>query len=112
MKNTNNTTQASQMPLPFATDEIGALAVIKEGLEHEVDDLVRLELTAEQMLQDEIQLVRDYVADDANSFWQDIKAGLIQWELTAGEYLLAAADPTRVEWHLSQVWGDEESQFH
>ncbi len=112
MKNTHNTSQTPQLPLPFAAEEVGALAVIKEGLEHEVDDLVKLELTAEQMLQDEVQLVRDYVADDAKSFWHDLKEGLVQWELTAGEYLLAAADPTRVEWQLTQVWGDEESQFH
>jgi len=112
MKSTDNSTQASQIPLPFVADEAGALAVIKDGLEHEVGDLVKLELTAEQMLQDEVQLVRDYVADDARSFWKDIKEGFAQWELTAGEYLLAAADPTRVEWHLSHVWGDEESQFH
>lgn len=112
MKSTNNPIQSQQIPLPFVADEAGALAVIKDGLEHEVGDLIKLELTAEQMLQDEAQLMRDYVADDAKGFWKDIKEGFVEWELTAGEYLLAAADPTRVEWQLTHVWGDEESQFH
>lgn len=112
MKTPHNSVPNQPIPLPLIAQDIGAVATIKEGVGHEVNDWVKLELTAEQMLQNEAQWMHDYVVDDAKGFWRDLKDGFIQWELTAGEYLLTAADPTRVEWQKSHVWGDEESQFH
>ncbi|HSC66170.1 MAG TPA: hypothetical protein VLC79_00655 [Cellvibrio sp.] len=95
----------------FSPDEQGALEVFKGGLEHEVEDLVRLELTAEQMVGDEVRLAREYIAEDTGHFWHDLKQGFVYWELAAGQLLLTAADPTRVDWQEHQWWGDEESQF-
>ena len=60
-----------------------------------MEDFVKLELTAEQMLQDEATLVRDYLANDVKHFWHDLKDELRYWELTTGSVLLRAADPTR-----------------
>ena len=93
------------MPLnPAQTGAIGAL-------KHELDDLVKLELTAERMLGEEVDLAKAYIADDVQGVWADISGGLSQWELITGEWLLSAADPTRVDWQLHHWWGDEESQF-
>lgn len=96
---------------PFGPDESGALEAFKGGLEHEVEDLVRLELTAEQMVGDEVRLAREYIAEDTGHFWHDLKQGFVYWELAAGQLLLSAADPTRVDWQEHHWWGDEESQF-
>lgn len=84
----------------------------KSGFSYEVEDLVKLELTAEQMLGDEVRLAREYVKDDSSHFWRDIKEGFINWELAAGQLLLSAADPTRVDWQEHHWWGDDETQFH
>lgn len=90
----------------------GALGDFKSGFTHEVDDLVKLELAAEQMMGDEVLLAREYVKDDTGHFWHDLKEGFINWELTAGQMLLSVADPTRVEWQEHHWWGDEDNQFH
>ena len=82
MKNTNNPDRPTANDLLFTLEETSTLSVIKDGLHHEVESLVKLELTAEQMLQEEARLVRDYVANDAKSFWDDLKGELLYWELT------------------------------
>ncbi len=92
--------------------EGNALDQLKNGFTHEVEDIVKLELTAEQMLGDELRLAREYVKEDSGHFWRDIKEGFVNWELAAGQILLSAADPTRVEWQEHHWWGDDESQFH
>jgi len=107
----DNPYHSHQMKLPFSAGESNALDAFKGGLEHEVDDLVKLELTAEQMLGDEVRLAREYVAEDTGHFWHDLKQGFVYWELATGQLLLSAADPTRVDWQEHQWWGDEESQF-
>ena len=76
-----------------------------------IDDLVKLELTAEQMLGEEVDLAKAYVREDAQGFWGDMKLGLTELEVMTGDWLLQAADPTRVEWTLNHWWEDEESQF-
>ncbi len=76
-----------------------------------IDDLVKLELTAEQMLGEEVDLAKAYVREDAQGFWGDMKLGLTELEVMTGDWLLQAADPTRVEWRLNHWWEDEESQF-
>jgi hypothetical protein len=92
---------------PFNTDETGALGALK----HEVDDLVKLELTAEQMVSEEVDLAKAYIHEDAHGLWADMKLGLYELELITGEWLLRAADPTRVDWQEHHWWGDEESQL-
>ena len=74
--------------------------------------MVKLELTAEEMLRREAELVQAYLQEDTSHFWQDFKEGLVHWELSASELLLSAADPTRVEWQRTHWWGDDEAQFH
>ena len=76
-----------------------------------IDDLVKLELTAEQMLGEQVDLAKAYVREDAQGFWGDMKLGLTELEVMTGDWLLQAADPTRVEWRLNNWWEDEESQF-
>ncbi len=103
----NNPYHAIQPDLPFSSGETGALGALK----HEVDDLVKLELTAEQMVSEEVDLAKAYIREDAQGIWSDMKLGLAELELITGDWLLRAADPTRVEWQLNHWWGDEESQF-
>lgn len=96
----------------FSPQDDGAFDNFRSGFDHEVEDIVKLELTAEQMLGDEVLLAREYVKEDSGNFWRDIKEGFINWELATGQMLLSAADPTRVEWQEHHWWGDDEAQFH
>lgn len=95
----------------FRPEEAGALDSIKEGFSYEVDDMVRLELTAEQMLGEEVDLAKAYISEDTHGLWQDVKLGFAELELITGDWLLRAADPTRVDWHEHHWWGDEGSQL-
>jgi len=71
-----------------------------------------LELTAEQMLSDEMTVVTTYIADDANHMWEVIKETLLPYELAAGQVLLQAADPTQVEWLQNHWWDGQDSTPH
>lgn len=103
----NNPYHPIQPDLPFGLEENTALGALK----HEVDDLVRLELTAEQMVAEEVDLAKAYIREDAQGIWSDMKLGFAELELITGDWLLRAADPARVEWQLNHWWEDEESQF-
>lgn len=107
----NNPYHTQQMDLPLKAADSDTLGTLRGGVEHEVGDLVRLELTAEQMVGDEVRLAREYVVEDSGHFWRDLKQEFVDWELATSQLLLSAADPTRVEWQESQWWGDEESQL-
>lgn len=111
MKSTTNPYHASQLDLPCKTGAPDALGGLTQGFSHEVDDLVKLELTAEQMVGEEVDLAKAYIREDAQGIWSDMKLGLAELELITGDWLLRAADPTRVEWQLNHWWEDEESQF-
>jgi len=74
------------------------LAAIPAAVQHKLEEWLALELTAERMAQDELTLVARYVANDLRGFVRDIKGGLRAWELAACDYMLLAADPTRIEW--------------
>lgn len=108
MKHPDNPYHPASTDFPFSEEETGAVSTFKQGLDHEVNDLVKLELTAEQMVSDEVGLAKAYINDDASHIWVDLREGLHQWEQAAGEWLLTAADPTRVEWQLLHWWGDDE----
>lgn len=108
----HNPFHARPEEVPLSPGEASALDTFKEGFNHEVDDLVKLELTAEEMLAEEVRLAREYVKEDTGHFWSDLKQEFVYWELAAGQLLLTAADPTRVDWHEHHWWGDDESQFH
>jgi hypothetical protein len=102
-----NPYHVTQLDLPFSPEKPGAIGALK----HEVDDLVKLELTAEQMVSEEVDLAKAYIREDAQGIWSDMKLGLAELELITGDWLLRAADPTRVEWQVNHWWEDEESQF-
>jgi hypothetical protein len=104
----SNPYHASQPDLPFSPEETGALGAFRQ----EVDDLVKLELTAEQMLGEEVDLAKAYIHEDAHGIWADMKLGLYELELIAGDWLLRAADPTRLDWQLHHWWGDDEAHLH
>ena len=63
-----------------------------------------LELTAEQMLSDQVRLLGGYVQGDAQQLWGGIKESLLPYELAAENLLLCAADPTQVEWRRGGWW--------
>jgi hypothetical protein len=106
-KPANNPYHARQFDLPFKADDPTAAGTFKQ----EVDGLVKLELTAEQMVGEEVDLAKAYIREDAQGIWGDLKLGFTELELITGDWLLRAADPTRVDWQLHHWWGDEESQF-
>ncbi|MDF3012097.1 MAG: hypothetical protein K0Q78_301 [Cellvibrio sp.] len=106
-KPANNPYHARQFDLPFKADDPTTIGTFKQ----EVDGLVKLELTAEQMVGEEVDLAKAYIREDAQGIWGDLKLGFTELELITGDWLLRAADPTRVDWQLHHWWGDEESQF-
>ncbi len=108
----NNPYHTNRADAPLTSAESGALDTIKDGFNHEIGDLVKLELTAEEMVGDEVRLAREYVKEDTGHFWSDLKQEFVNWELATGQLLLTAADPTRVDWQEHHWWGDDESQFH
>jgi hypothetical protein len=90
------------------------LDVVRLGTLHEVHGLVRLELTAEQMLEDEAALLSAYLAEDARQargFWQELKEEVGLLEREVGQWLLSAADPSRVNWQDKRWWGSEEDDL-
>jgi hypothetical protein len=90
------------------------LDVVRLGALHEMNGLVRLELTAEQMLEDEAALLSAYLAEDARharGFWQELKEEVSLLEHEVGQWLLSAADPSRVNWQDQRWWGTEEDDI-
>lgn len=90
------------------------LDVVRLGAAHQMKGLIQLELTAERMLGDEAALLGAYVADDvrhAKGFWRELKDDVSLFELEMGQWLLSAADPTRVEWQDKHWWGSEEDDL-
>ena len=87
-------------------------SALTQGLYQKVEDWVALELTAEQMLSNEVNLVSTYMADDARQMWSAIKDSLLPYELAAGQMLLQAADPTQVDWSQHHWWDNQELQPH
>lgn len=112
MKQIHNPNSAIPLASGAEPENDNPIAALQEGLAYELDDIVKLELTAEQMLQNETHLVLDYVANDARHFWSDIKTGLLDWEAATGEVLLSAADPTSLEWQLGQWWSSKPYHQH
>ena len=109
--NPNNPYYSKPIDSSLSHEGTGAVDSFKDGFSYEVEDLVKLELTAEQMLGEEVDLAKAYIREDTHGLWQDMKLGLTELELITGDWLLRAADPTRVDWHEHHWWGDEESQL-
>jgi hypothetical protein len=102
--------KASNYSLEMIDNSAGS--ALSQGIYHQVQDWVALELTAEQMLSDEVNVVTTYVADDAHNMWEAIKETLLPYELAAGQVLLQAADPTQVEWSQNHWWDQQDSLSH
>ncbi len=90
-------------------EDDSAASALSKGLYHQVEDWVALELTAEQMLSNQVGTVTAYAASDARQMWQVIKDNLLPYELAVGHFLLTAADPTQVEWSQSHWWDDQDA---
>jgi hypothetical protein len=98
-------------------EDDSASATLPNAVQHKLEDWLALELTAEDMAKDELFLVGTYIAstpiaNDTRSFLQDIKGGLLAWELSTFDFILTAADPTQVEWQQTQWWGDGQAAEH
>lgn len=68
-----------------------SVSVLAQGLYHHLDEWVALELTAEQMLHDELHWVGDYIASDAAQMWGAIKDTCLPYELALADMLKRAA---------------------
>jgi hypothetical protein len=99
MKNTNDAVLKPVNDLLPKLQE-GALTDLKIGLEYQLGDFIKLELTAEQMLEEELVLVQDYLTVDTKHFFSDLKNEVLYWEKQAGQALLSISDPDRFEWYL------------
>jgi hypothetical protein len=74
---------------------------LSDAVASEIGSFVKLELAAEQMLEDEALLVGAYLKDDvrqAQSYLADLKSELLLLESRAGHWLLGAANPTARDW--------------
>jgi len=91
-------------------EDDSSVSALSQGIYHQVEDWVALELTAEQMLSGEVGAITTYVAGDAKQMWEAIKDSLLPYELSAGHFLLCAADPTQVEWLQGHWWNGWERQ--
>lgn len=90
------------------------LDTVRLGTAHQMEGLIQLELTAERMVEDEAMLLSAYMADDvqnAKGFWREFKDDVALLEFEVGQWLLFAADPTRVEWQDKHWWGSEEDDL-
>jgi hypothetical protein len=90
------------------------LDVVRLGVAYEINGLVKLELTAEEMVENEAALLGAYMSEDAQharGFWRELKEEVELLELEVGQWLLSAADPTRVEWQDKRWWGTEEDDL-
>lgn len=93
-------------------DDGSPSSTLSQGWYSQFEDWVALELTAEQMLKNEVNVVTTYAAGDAHNMWEAIKDSLLPYELAAGQFLLKAADPTQVEWLHGHWWDNEDTALH
>ncbi|WP_193907453.1 zinc ribbon-containing protein [Cellvibrio polysaccharolyticus] len=106
-------TERYQNPYHEETQNSSIHVTLQQGIEHDVGQLVSLELTAESMFQEEAALLGAYVREDlaeARTFWGELKEDFHTWEISAGEMLLSVADPSRTEWHRSGLWKSHEDE--
>lgn len=104
--------QESPQEYLLEIEEDSSVLALSQGVYHQVEGWVALELTAEQMLSNEVGTLTTYVAGDAKQMWEAIKDSLLPYELAAGHFLLRAADPTQVEWLQGHWWNGQEGLQH
>jgi hypothetical protein len=86
----------------LGTMHFNVISALANGLQQKFEDWVALELTAEQMIEDGVVLVCDYVVDDAKYVWRDLQEGFLCWEYMTADFLLGAADPARLVFPVTQ----------
>jgi hypothetical protein len=95
---------------------LSPLELLRDGASQELEGLIKLELAAEEMINEERALLGAYLAEDTSKvrgFWHELKGDMQTLELEVGQWLLSAADPTRVEWQLSHWWdGEDPGKLH
>lgn len=104
--------QESPQEYLLEIEDDSSVSALSQGVYRQVEDWVALELTAEQMLSNEVGTLSAYVAGDAKQMWEAIKDSLLPYELVAGHFLLRAADPTQVEWLQRHWWGGHGKNTH
>ena len=104
--------QESPQEYLLEIEDDSSVLALSQGVYRQVEDWVALELTAEQMLSNEVCTLTTYVAGDAKQMWEAIKDSLLPYELAAGQFLLRAADPTQVEWLQGHSWNGQEELPH
>jgi hypothetical protein len=91
-----------------STEHPTAVDVLVDGTQHEIETLVELELAIEAMGEEKATLLKSYLEEDvakAEAFLRDLHEGIQLLESLAGQWMLAAADPTRIDWlKLKQKW--------
>lgn len=83
------------------TDTTDLSQTLVAGVNQELGSFVRLELAAEQMLEEEAGLVGAYIKQDveeARSYLSELANELVLLEARAGQWLLGAADPALLDW--------------
>jgi hypothetical protein len=104
--------QESPQEYLLEIEDDSSVSALSQGIYRQVEDWVALELTAEQMLSNEVGTLGTYVAGDAKQIWEAIKDSLLPYELAAGYFLLRAADPTQIEWLQGHWWSGQEELRH
>ena len=85
---------------------------LSDAVQAGLGSFIKLELAAEQMLEDETLLVKAYIEEDvgrAQSYLAELGSELKLLESRTAQWLLDAADPTRIDWaRLSRLMGHGE----
>ncbi|BFM10733.1 hypothetical protein R50072_08860 [Simiduia litorea] len=85
---------------------------LSDAVEAELGSFIKLELAAEQMLEDETLLVQAYIKDDAakaQSYLMELGSEIKLLESRTAQWLLDAADPTAIDWYrLVHLMGHSE----
>ncbi|MDN3638865.1 hypothetical protein QWY82_08610 [Simiduia curdlanivorans] len=92
-----------------ATADAKLAETLSDAVEAELGSFIKLELAAEQMLEDETLLVKAYIKDDAakaQSYLMELGSEIKLLESRTAQWLLDAADPTAIDWYrLAHLMG-------
>lgn len=74
---------------------------LRDSFHEEVDKLRELELDVEEFAHRKTDLLKEYLKDDvhgAQDFWRELKGEGHMLEKFVADWLLSAADPSRLDW--------------
>lgn len=88
---------------------------LRDSFHEEVDKLRELELDVEEFARRKTDLLKEYLKDDAHgaqAFWQELKGEGHMLEDFVSDWLLSAADPSRLDWaKLNQYLNPEQPRI-